>query len=190
MAVSERLVAALRAEIGQAGGAIGFARFMELALYAPGLGYYSAGLRKFGQAGDFVTAPELSALFSRCVARTCAPVLAGGGDVLELGAGSGIMAADLLTELERLGALPGRYWILERSADLRERQQQTLSRLAPSLATRVDWLDSLPPAGFEGVMLGNEVLDALPVERFRWRAAGAEELAVGWADGVFAWQAR
>ncbi|MEJ2644521.1 MAG: SAM-dependent methyltransferase [Gammaproteobacteria bacterium] len=190
VALSERLVAMMRAEMERAGGAIGFARFMELALYAPGLGYYSAGLRKFGQAGDFVTAPELSALFARCVARTCAPVLTGGGDLLELGAGSGIMAADLLTELERLGALPGRYWILERSADLRERQRETLSRRAPDLAARVDWLDTLPAAGFQGVMVGNEVLDALPVERFRWRAAGAEELAVGWAEPGFGWQPR
>ncbi len=192
VALSERLAALLRAEMEGAGGAIGFGRFMELALYAPGLGYYSAGLRKFGAAGDFVTAPELSPLFARCLARTCAPVLAaaGGGDLLELGAGSGVMAAGLLAELEALQALPGRYWILERSADLRERQHDTLVRRVPGLVHRVEWLDTLPAAGFRGVMLGNEVLDALPVDRFRWRAAGAQELAVGWAHGGFAWQFR
>lgn len=175
----------------QSGGPIGFGRFMELTLYAPGLGYYSAGLRKFGSAGDFVTAPELSPLFARCVARTCAPVLAAlSGDLLELGAGSGVMAAELLAELDGLGALPQRYLILERSADLRERQQQILAQRAPELLGRVVWLDAPPSAPFHGVILGNEVLDALPVERFQWRETGAEELAVSWGGEGFVWLAR
>src|SRR5689334_14903548 len=120
---SERLAALIRAEIAAAGGAIDFARYMELALYAPGLGYYSAGATKFGAAGDFITAPELGFVFARCLARAMAPTLhEAGGDVLELGPGSGVLAAELLLELEKLGALPARYRLLERSADLRERQ--------------------------------------------------------------------
>src|ERR1700756_4646995 len=110
---SGRLAALIRAEVAAAGGWLDFARYMELALYAPGLGYYSAGARKFGAAGDFVTAPEISSLFSRCLARQCAEVFAelGGGSVLELGAGSGVMAADILLELQALDKLPERYLI-------------------------------------------------------------------------------
>src|SRR5688500_7600705 len=119
---------------------------MELALYEPGLGYYSAGATKFGIAGDFITAPELSPLFSRCLANQCAEVLKGlkGGDILELGAGSGVMAADLLNELEALDALPGRYLILEVSAELKQRQLATLAARAARHLQRVEWLDTLP----------------------------------------------
>lgn len=122
---SARLLDRIRTEITAAGGAISFARFMDLALYAPGLGYYRAGARKFGPDGDFVTAPELSPLFSRCLARQCQPILEalGGGALLEFGAGTGIMAADLLRELHALEALPERYAILELSGELRQRQQ-------------------------------------------------------------------
>ena len=125
----------IRDEIEARGGWIGFARFMELALYEPGLGYYSAGARKLGAAGDFVTAPEVAPVFSRCVARQCAEVLAtlGGGEILEFGAGSGAMAAVLLDELTRLEALPARYCILDVSADLRERQRATLTQAVPQL---------------------------------------------------------
>ena len=125
----------IRDEIEARGGWIGFARFMELALYEPGLGYYSAGARKLGAAGDFVTAPEVAPVFSRCVARQCAEVLAtlGGGEILEFGAGSGAMAAVLLDELARLEALPARYCILDVSADLRERQRATLTQACPQL---------------------------------------------------------
>src|SRR5688572_4259335 len=128
------------------GGAVGFDTYMRLALYAPGLGYYSAGATKFGGAGDFVTAPELSALFSRCLANQCADVIKAlnGGDILELGAGSGVMAADLLNELEALDALPERYFILEVSADLKERQLATLAARAARHLKRVHWLDELP----------------------------------------------
>src|SRR5687768_2500801 len=135
----------IRDEIEARGGWIGFARFMEFALYEPGLGYYSAGARKLGVAGDFVTAPEISPLFSRCLARQCAQVLREiGGDVVELGAGSGVMAADILSELDSMQQLPENYLILEVSADLRERQHATLASRVPHLMKRVRWLDSLP----------------------------------------------
>ncbi|HEV2112109.1 MAG TPA: SAM-dependent methyltransferase [Gammaproteobacteria bacterium] len=188
LAHSRRLGARIREEIRAAGGAVPFVRYMELALYAPGLGYYSAGARKFGAAGDFVTAPELSPLFSRCLARQCAEVLQalGEGDVLELGAGSGVMAADMLLELERLERLPREYLILEVSADLRQRQRALLEARLPHLLPRVRWLDSLPER-FDGVILGNEVLDALPAERFRKTATGYEQYCVAEQGEGFAW---
>ncbi|MGH8371352.1 MAG: class I SAM-dependent methyltransferase, partial [Gammaproteobacteria bacterium] len=150
-----------------------------LALYAPGLGYYSAGARKFGAAGDFITAPELSPLFSRCLARQAVEVFdaLGGGDILELGGGSGIMAADILSELARLERLPERYLILEVSADLRERQRETLHQKVPGLLERVQWLDTVPES-FTGLIVANEVLDALPVQRFRRDAEGWSEYTV------------
>ena len=185
---SARLLAVIRAEIA-AHGAISFARFMEQALYAPGLGYYCAGTDKFGPGGDFITAPELSPLFSRCLARQCQQLLSalGGGTLLELGAGTGIMAADLLAELQAMQALPEQYAILERSGDLRERQRQTLVERSPALAERVVWLDALPASGFRGVILGNEVLDALPVERFRITAQGPRRLAVSAEENRLVW---
>ena len=183
---SERLAARLRDVIGAAGGWIGFARFMELALYEPGLGYYSAGARKLGPAGDFVTAPEVAPVFSRCVAMQCAQALEtlGSGDVLELGAGSGVMAAGILAELERQGRLPGRYQILDVSADLRSRQRATLEQAVPQLRERVEWLDRLPE-NFEGVIVANEVLDAMPVERFVLRGGEVNSLGVTWHFGRF-----
>ena len=145
LAHSQRVTAHLRALIEDAGGWIPFSRYMEAALYTPGLGYYAAGAMKFGAAGDFVTAPEMTPLFGRTLAHAIAPVLMEtGGEVLELGAGSGRLAADLLGELDRLGALPARYCILEVSADLRQRQQETMAREQPQLAGRVQWLDALP----------------------------------------------
>ncbi|MDX1656674.1 MAG: SAM-dependent methyltransferase, partial [Candidatus Competibacteraceae bacterium] len=164
---SERLTELIRQEMAAAGGTIAFRRFMELALYTPGLGYYSGGSHKFGPGGDFITAPELSPLFARCLARQVDQVLErlGAGEVLELGAGSGVMAAELLAELERLESLPQRYSILELSGELRQRQHRTLADRVPHLLERVRWLDCLPEAGFRGVMVGNEVVDALAVER-------------------------
>jgi hypothetical protein len=148
-ALSEALAGLITREIEAAGGAIPFSRYMELCLYAPGLGYYSAGQRKFGAGGDFVTAPEVSSLFGRCLARCCAAVLQQtGGDVLEFGAGSGRLAVDLLGELAGLGCPPRQYFILERSADLQQRQQQLLRRELPQLVDRVVWLERLPQAGF------------------------------------------
>jgi SAM-dependent MidA family methyltransferase len=184
----ERVAARLRAEIAAAGGALDFSRWMELALYAPGLGYYSAGTAKFGRDGDFVTAPELGFVFARCLARALAPVLrATEGDVLELGPGSGALAADLLLELERLDALPRAYRLLERSADLRARQQATLARRCPHLAARAQWLDAPPTDAWAGAIVANEVADALPVRLFALREAGLFARAVALAaDGAYA----
>jgi SAM-dependent MidA family methyltransferase len=177
---SERLVACIATAIARADGWLSFAEFMRLALYEPGLGYYSAGARKFGAAGDFVTAPEVAPVFSRCLAVQCADVLRELGpdaEVLELGAGSGAMACDLLLELERRHALPARYSILDVSADLRERQRAALAAAAPHLLERVRWLDRLPAEPFDGLIVANEVLDALVVERFVVR--GARVMALG-----------
>lgn len=190
---SQRVAEHLRAFINSHGGVIGFDAWMRLALYAPGLGYYSAGATKFGAAGDFVTAPEISSLFSRCVARQAADVLrATGGDVLELGAGSGRLAADLLLELRELDTLPDHYYILEVSADLAARQRARLAELPPELARRVQWLDRWPERPMTGVALANEVLDAMPVERFVLRGEpGAQQmraLGVAVAGGGFAWR--
>ena len=159
---SAALVRHIRAELEAAGGWLSFADYMRLALYTPGLGYYSAGARKLGADGDFVTAPEISPLFARCLATQCAEVLGelNGGAVLEAGAGTGAMAADLLLELEQLGALPDQYLILEPSADLRERQRTLLAERVPHLTDRLQWLETGPPEPITGVVLGNEVLDA------------------------------
>lgn len=156
-------------EIGQQNGIIPFDRYMELALYAPGLGYYTAGMRKFGPEGDFVTAPEISPLFSRSVAHQVKQLLdlSGGGEVLEFGAGSGRLAVDLLQELEQLDALPEHYWIMELSPDLRLRQQQLVAAEIPHLQPRLQWLDRLPQQRMRGAVIANEVLDAMPVHRFR-----------------------
>ncbi len=166
---SLNLVSRIRDEINDSGGQLPFDRYMELALYAPGLGYYSAGARKFGEAGDFVTSPEISPLFARCLARQCREVLqeTGGDTILEVGAGSGILAADLLLELERLDSLPAHYLILDLSPELQQRQRQTLDRHAPHLLERVSWLTALPASGFRGMVIANELLDAMPVHRFR-----------------------
>lgn len=146
---------------------------MDLALYAPGLGYYSAGSVKLGSGGDFVTAPEISDLFSRCVARQVAEVLSvTGGEILELGAGTGRMAAMVLESLAAEGVLPERYSILEVSGDLAERQRERLRSLPPGLRERVVWLERLPERPLRGVVLANEVLDALPCQRFVVAEAG------------------
>lgn len=185
----DKLAQRLRQEMAAAGGAITFDRFMELALYAPGLGYYVAGTRKFGEHGDFITAPELGSLFARCLARPCRSLLAGlgGGDILEAGAGSGALAADLLLELESLGRLPERYLILELGAELRARQHETIKTRAPHLFGRVHWLADLP-GDFRGMVLANEVLDAMPVTRFKVTQTGVNELYVAWENEGFAWQ--
>jgi len=171
---SAAVAARLRETVAAAGGWLSFEHFMELALYAPGLGYYSAGSTKIGSGGDFVTAPEISDLFSRCVASQCAQVLSvTGGEILELGAGTGRMALAVLESLAAAGVLPDRYSILEVSADLAERQRARLSSLPPSLRERVAWLERLPERPIRGVVLANEVLDALPCQRFVVEAAGA-----------------
>jgi SAM-dependent MidA family methyltransferase len=177
-------------EITAGGGWISFARFMELALHAPGFGYYSTGTTKFGAAGDFVTAPELGALFGRTLARQAAQIVrAGTADIIELGAGSGNLARDLLAELAALDSLPQRYLILETSADLRQRQQQLLQRDLPQLAGRVAWLDELP-AKLNALVIGNEVLDAMPVHVISIRADGIDERGVALRNGAFEWSTR
>ncbi|HEY2397199.1 MAG TPA: SAM-dependent methyltransferase [Rudaea sp.] len=180
---SERLQAQVRAEIAAAGGAIDFSRFMELALYAPGLGYYSAGAAKFGAGGDFVTAPELGFVFARCLARALAPTLRETrGDIVELGPGSGVLAVDLLLELENLDALPVRYRLLERSADLSQRQRARVSQHCPHLQHLVEWLDAPPAQPWRGALVANEVVDALPVRLFALQNDGLYARAVT-ADG-------
>lgn len=176
--ISDKLTALIAGEIAAAGGWISFARFMELALYAPGLGYYSAGSRKLGRDGDFVTAPEFSPLFSRCLARQLAELIGRGlTDILEIGAGSGALAADLLPELTALERAPGNYFILEVSADLRERQRARIAARAPQQAAKIQWLDVLPP-DFRGIIIGNEVLDAIPTHIVRTHGGAIEEMGV------------
>jgi SAM-dependent MidA family methyltransferase len=183
---SEALVCIIAAEI-EAAGWMSFARYMELALYAPGLGYYSGGSRKFGVEGDFLTAPELTPLFAQALARQVAQVLAASSPiVMEAGAGSGRLAADLLPALDALDCAPQRYQILELSGELRARQQATLAEHAPAFAERVEWLDELPER-FSGCLVGNEVLDAMPTHAVRWDNDGPVpylmERGVGIADG-------
>lgn len=189
---SERLRRHIAQEIERKGGWIGFDRYMDLALYAPGLGYYTAGTRKFGDSsagGDFVTAPEISPLFGRAVAAQVAQVLAqlgtgGGGRILEFGAGTGRLARDVLEELARRGIAVAEYAIVEVSADLRERQRELLA------GWNVTWLDT-PPTGFEGVILANEVLDVLPVRLFLKRDNVVHERGVALAsDGRFGFDER
>ncbi len=177
---SERLSQLIIQEIEQAGGHIPFRHFMQMALYQPGFGYYVAGQEKFGTDGDFVTAPEISPLFSRCVANHCATIFAElttivscdensarHATILELGAGSGIMAAGILQHLSMLNCLPDKYLILEPGTELRQRQRETLQQHCPQLLERVQWLQQPPLQPIRGVILANEVIDAMPVELFR-----------------------
>jgi SAM-dependent MidA family methyltransferase len=191
----ERIAEVIRAE----GGWIGFERFMELALYAPGLGYYSRGDRQFGRmpqadgsGGDFVTAPEMSALFGRALARQVAQALQDTGtrEVWEFGAGTGALAAQLLATLDELGCAPARYTIVDLSATLRERQARSLAERVPALAERVRWVSELP-AAIEGVVVGNEVLDAMPVALVHWDGERWFErgVTVGGEEG-FTWADR
>jgi SAM-dependent MidA family methyltransferase len=183
----EEITRLISREISHMGGAITFDRYMELALYAPGLGYYQNAGYKIGAAGDFITAPEISAYFSRCLARQCAQVLTelGQGSILEFGAGSGVMAADILTELEIMGCLPEQYAIMDLSGYLQRRQRKTLEQRVPHLLERVSWLDKLPESGFRGVVLGNELLDAMPVHKFRIASSGLQEQYVAEHEGAF-----
>ena len=178
LAQSARLLETIEAELAAAGGWIPFARYMELALYAPGLGYYSGGARKFGPGGDFITAPELTPLFGQALAAQVEQVMrASAPELIEVGAGTGLLAADLLLELERRDCLPERYGILELSGELRERQFDTLAAKAPHLAARVQWLDALPER-FAGAVVANEVLDVMPVHLVVSRAEGLFERGV------------
>ncbi len=190
LAYSAALKRRIGDEIEAAGGWIGFDRFMDLSLYAPGMGYYSGGAHKFGAAGDFVTAPEISSLFACTLATQVAQVLAlSAPQIIEVGAGSGRLAADLLLELELRSALPERYRILDLSGELRERQRATISQRAPHLLDRVDWLDRLPER-FDGLVLANELLDAMPVQLVVWHDAAIFERGVAWANDEFVWRDR
>lgn len=187
LAHSQQLTAHIQQQIAAARGWIDFAQFMDLALYAPGLGYYSAGATKFGSSGDFVTAPELSPLFGQALAQQLAEVLPHtAGNILEFGAGSGKLALDILQELERRGSLPQRYFILDVSADLRERQWQTFQQHGLHLLEHVEWIDTLPEQ-FSGIMLGNEVLDAMPAHLVVRAEDGWQERGVTAVAESFKW---
>lgn len=178
-AVSARLLAHLRAEIEAAHGFLPFDRFMELALYAPGLGYYVAGAHKFGPRGDFVTAPELSPLFGTCLAAQCAAALAAGGHgIVEFGGGSGALAVSVLGALAALGYRDVPYALVELSPELRERQRARLWQEIPELCGRVEWWQAPPPTPWTGAVLANEILDALPVSWVEWQADGIHEMGV------------
>ena len=181
---SQALVRHIQSDIAANSGWISYARYMELALYTPGLGYYSGGSAKFGAGGDFVTASQISPLFGRVLARQFAEVLQKtGGGILELGAGTGLLAAQILGELRALG-VDAPYSILEVSGDLRARQQETLQVIAPGT---VNWLDALPDE-FTGVIFGNEVLDALPAHLVHWTDDTPLERGVTVNNGSFSWQ--
>ena len=174
LAASRTLLERIGAELAAAGNWVSFARYMELALHEPGLGYYAAGARKLGRGGDFVTAPELTPLFGRALARQVKEILQPGEGILEFGAGSGVLAEVLVSEFPGL-----KYEILETSPELKQRQQQRLG-------DRARWLDRLRP-GFRGVMIANEVLDAMPVHAVAWTPAGIVERGVRANEGQLAW---
>ncbi|MCY3767839.1 MAG: SAM-dependent methyltransferase [Gammaproteobacteria bacterium] len=180
-------------EIKANGNWMGFDRYMELALYAPGLGYYSAGPVKFGHAGDFVTAPLMGPLFARCMARQCGEILrtmkhADGRVIVEYGAGTGEFSRDFLQAAEETGSLPDEYWIIEPSPDLRARQQRTIEQATPVCADRVFWRTDLPGDGVSGVIIANELLDAMPVTRFEVDPQGQpREIGVMHGENGFEW---
>ncbi len=178
---SQVLLKHIQQAIQAQAGSLSFRDYMHMALYQAGLGYYVAGQHKLGKGGDFTTAAELSPLFSQCLAEQCAQVLAalGQGDILELGAGSGVMAAGILLHLETLKQLPQHYYILEISPELRERQKNTLQQQAPHLFDKLIWLDHWPDEPLQGLILANEVLDAMPVELFSWYEGELRQIRVG-----------
>lgn len=184
---SARVVAHIRNVIGGAGGWIPFSKYMDLAMFAAGLGYYSAGAAKIGAAGDFTTAPEMSQLFGATLAKQVAQILnATGGDVLEFGAGSGKLARDLIRSLGKLGCEPHQYLILEPSPDLRERQRALLQKEISDCDSHVKWIDRLPEK-FTGVMIANEVLDAMPIDLLSWQADGIYQRGVAISSEDFIW---
>jgi len=184
-AASDALLQLIAQEIGAQSGWISFARYMELALYARHYGYYTGGAAKLGSAGDFTTAPEISDLFGAALATFAAAVLPQtAAQIMEFGAGTGKLAADLLTELHRRGSAPERYYIVELSGELRSRQELRLKDFP-----EVVWLDAMP-ASFSGLVLGNEVLDAMPVQLIKKTTTGWNEVGVGWQDDALVWAER
>jgi SAM-dependent MidA family methyltransferase len=184
---SAKLAEHVAMTIAAEGDWIPFSRYMELALYAPGLGYYTAGARKFGVEGDFVTAPEISPMFARCFALQAVQVLDRvGGDILELGPGSGQFAADLFAELKSLNKLPGRYRLLEVSPDLRERQRSLIAARFPDDIGRFEWVDALPEK-IRGMVIANEVLDVVPFDLVHRSRGEVLERGVILTEGGFAW---
>ena len=185
---SKKVAHHIRSKIRKAGGQISFAEFMHEALYSRGLGYYSAGLTKFGRDGDFITAPEISSIFGAVIANQCIEVLnqIKNGGILEFGAGSGKLAVDILFALDEKKSLPRTYNIFEVSPDLIERQKNKLKNDLPHMLDRVNWLSEIP-SNFEGVIIANEVLDALPVERFIKRKSGVSQLFVSVKGNEFVW---
>ena len=173
--------------IHENGKPIGFDVFMNFALYSPGLGYYRSSTDIFGHQGDFITAPETSDLFGYSVAKQCAQIISGGADVLEFGAGTGILATQILFELGRLKSLPKKYYIMELSGQLKQQQKQTILRVLPKLINRVEWLTELP-IGFSGVVIANEVLDAIPAKRLIFSGGRFVEFGVDFLDGNFQWK--
>jgi len=185
---SAQLLVHIKQKIDEAGGKLTFADYMNLCLYAPGLGYYSAGSYKLGEQGDFTTSPEISSLFSRTLARHIEDVFhqLEQKDILEFGAGSGKMAVDILLELEARQHLPDQYYIIEVSADLRQRQAKTIEELVPHLVNRVKWLDGIPE-NFIGVILANEVCDAMPVHCLQFHDGVVSERYIENSASNFQW---
>jgi len=182
---SLRLLEKIHNQIKAQGGAMRFDQFMQAALYQPELGYYRSGTEKFGVAGDFITAPEISPLFARCLAQFAVETGVG-QTILEVGAGSGKLAAHILDALSQYGTGLD-YWILEVSAELRQRQRETIRTVCPQMLERVQWLDDIPD-GFAGVVIANELLDAMPVRRFRVRNQQLFEQYVDWCDGLLCYR--
>ncbi|MCA1855972.1 SAM-dependent methyltransferase [Massilia oculi] len=181
LAASQSLQQLIAADIEAHGGAIAFSRFMELTLYAPRLGYYSGGASKLGASGDFTTAPEISPLFGAALARAAAAIIAQSApEIIEFGAGTGKLARDVLAALDELGVAVQSYTIIELSGELRARQQEALQDLP-----QVRWLDAMPDT-FSGVVLANEVLDAMPVELVIRQDGRWQRQMVTVTDGAFA----
>jgi len=189
VAHSQQLQQVIKAAIAEQGGQTGFDQYMAMALYQPGLGYYAAGAQKFGEAGDFITSPEVSPLFAQSLARQVKQVFVELNQpvLIEFGAGSGILAADLLLELEALNALPEAYWIIELSAELQQRQQQSVQKYCAHLADKVVWLQQLPEQPVNAVVIANEVLDAMPVVCFEKQLGELYQRTICNDGDQFAW---
>lgn len=184
---SQKLIAHIIQQINSHGGQISFTDFMHAALYAPGLGYYNAGAIKFGAAGDFVTAPELGGLFAKCLAKQCVQILKSMHykNIFELGAGSGQLACDLLQALSRQDIQLDNYFILELSADLRQRQQEKIFEQCPKFYNIVHWLDQLPDTPMEAIIIANEVVDAMPIARFHFENNTLQEYYIKFDEHGF-----